>query len=222
MKIANPLEQLLYPSSIQDTRKPDLQHPYEKGMFISINNHKTDAAGLIQQYPRQYQSIIASICNRKISREQIRHTKKLPSRELVADLVAEKKLLVVAGIHDYKRHDGRGGSKTNYDYQHTHFYVYGIHHYLPSERAALEKVEKQICRNLQRYTNTTNKKYCLIHITPVGVGAYRFSDRVTPTTLYDYLLTISPEQGKKTLLSYIAKNRHNPDIQYPISYLHEV
>ena len=90
MKPANPLEQLLYPSSIQDTIKPEIEHPYEKGMFISINNHKTDAAGLIQQYPRQYQSIIASICNRKISREQIRHTKKLPSRELVADLVARQ------------------------------------------------------------------------------------------------------------------------------------
>ena len=99
MKPANPLEQLLYPSSIQDTIKPEIEHPYEKGMFISINNHKTDAAGLIQQYTRQYQSIIASICNRKISREQIRHTKKLPSWELVADLVARRKLLVVAGIH---------------------------------------------------------------------------------------------------------------------------
>jgi hypothetical protein len=222
MKNQNPLEQLLYPSTIEQTIKPELNHPYEKGIFISINNNKTDAATLIQQYPRQYQTLIHSICGRSISRENIRHSKKLPSRELIADLVAEKKLLVVSGIHDYKRKDGRGGSKRNYDYQHTHFYVYGAHHYLPAKGAELEAAEKKICRNLQRYTNTTNKRYCLIKVASVGNGIYRHSDSVTPTTLYDYLLTASPQASKRTLLSYIASNRHNPSIPYPISYLYEV
>ncbi len=222
MKIQNPLEQLLYPPTIDQTIKPELIFHYEKGMFISINNNKTDAGKLIQQYPRQYQTLIHAICGRSISRENIRHTQKLPSRELIADLVAEKKLLVVSGIHDYKRQDGRGGSKRNYDYQHTHFYVYGAHHYLPAKGAELEAAEKKICRNLQRYTNTTNKRYCLIKVAAVGNGIYRHSDGVTPTTLYDYLLTASPEASKRTLLSYIASNRHNPSIQYPISYLYEV
>jgi len=221
VKNQNPLEQLLYPSTIRQTIKPEAIHPYEKGMFISINNNKTDAATLIQQYPRQYQTLIHAICGRSVSREKIRHTKRLPSRELIADLVAEKKLLVVSGIHDYKKQERRGGSKRNYDYQHTHFYVYGAHHYLPEQGAELEAAENQICRNLQRYTNTTNKRYCLIKVTSVGNGIYRHSDNVTPTTLYEYLLTASPEASKRTLLSYIASNRHNSSIQYPISYLYE-
>ncbi len=222
MKNTNPLEQLLYPSAIEQTTKAELNHHYENGMFISINNNKTDVAALIQQYPRQYQTLIHSICGRSISRKNIRHTTRLPSRELIADLVAEKKLLLVSGIHDYRRQDGRGGSKRNYDYQHTHLYVYGAHHYLPANGAGLEAAEKKIRRNLQRYTNTTNKRYCLIEVAPVGRGIYRYSDSVTPTNLYDYLLTASPEASKRTLLSYIASNRHNSSIQYPISYLYEV
>jgi len=141
---------------------------------------------------------------------------------LITDLVKEKKLLVVSGIHDYKRQDARGGSKRNYDYQHTHFYVYGAHHYLPERGAELEEAEKKICRNLQRYTNTTNKRYCLIKVTSVGNGIYRHSDSITPTTLYDYLLTGTPNSDKRTLLSYIASNRHNPSTQYPLSFLYEV
>jgi len=222
MKTQNPLEQLLYPPSAAETQLPEINHHYEKGMFISINNHKSDTATLIQQYPHQYQTLIHSICGRSISRENIKHSRKLPARELIADLVAEKKLLVVCGIHDYKRQDGRGGSKRNYDYQHTHFYVYGAHHYLPERGAELEEAEKKICRNLQRYTNTTNKRYCLIKVTSVGNGIYRHSDSITPTTLYDYLLTGTPNSDKRTLLSYIASNRHNPSTQYPLSFLYEV
>jgi len=222
MKTQNPLEKLLYPPSAVETQLPEINHHYEKGMFISIHNHKSDAAPLIQQYPRQYQTLIHSICGRSISRENIRYSRKLPARDLIADLVAEKKLLVVSGIHDYKRQDGRGGSKRNYDYQHTHFYVYGAHHYLPERGAELEEAEKKICRNLQRYTNTTNKRYCLIKVTSVGNGIYRHSDSITPTTLYDYLLTGTPNSDKRTLLSYIASNRHNPSTQYPLSSLYEV
>lgn len=221
MKTQNPLEKLLYPPSAAETQLPEINHHYEKGMFVSINNHKSDAATLIQQYPRQYQTLIHSICGRSISRN-IRHSRKLPSRDLITDLVKEKKLLVVSGIHDYKRQDGRGGSKRNYDYQHTHFYVYGTHHYLPERGAELEEAEKKICRNLQRYTNTTNKRYCLIKVTSVGNGIYRHSDSITPTTLYDYLLTGTPNSDKRTLLSYIASNRHNPSTQYPLSFLYEV
>ena len=222
MKNLNPLEQLLYPPAIEQTINSELNHPYEKGMFISINNNKTDTAALIQQYPRQYETLIHSICGRSISRGNIRHSRRLPSRELIADLVAEKKLLVVAGIHDYKKQDRRGGSKRNYDYQHTHFYVYGAHHYLPKEGAELVAAEKKICRNFQRYTNTTNKRYRLVEVASVGNGIYRYSDSVTPTTLYEYLLAASPDASKRTLLSYIANNRHNPSVQYPISYLYEV
>ena len=227
MKAQNPLEQLLYPPSAAETQLPKINHYYENGMFISINNHKSDASTLIQQYQRQYQTLIHSICGKKIGRESIKHIKgKTPSQQVIADLVARKKLIVVAGIHDYRKkylcktYDK--GSTRNYDYQHSHFYVYGAHHYLPEQGAELEETEKKICRNLQRYTNTTNKRYCLIKVTSVGNGIYRHSDSVTPTTLYDYLLTGTPNSVKRTLLSYIASNRHNPSTQYPLSYLYEV
>lgn len=48
MKATNPLEQLLYPSTIEQTIKPETIHQYERDMFISINNNKTDSATLIQ------------------------------------------------------------------------------------------------------------------------------------------------------------------------------
>ena len=126
MRSSNPLELLLYPSTIEQTSKQEQEHPYQNGMFISINNHKTDAGKIIQQFPRQYQTLIHSVCNRKISREDIRVTKNLPPAYKISNLVASKKLIVVGGIHDYKQQDKYGnGSRTNFYHQHTHLYVYG-------------------------------------------------------------------------------------------------
>lgn len=223
MKTTNTLELLLYPSTIEKTSKQQQEHPYQNGMFISINNHKTDAGKIIQQYARQYQTLINSICNRKISREDIRITKKLPPAYKISNLVASKKLILIGGIHDYKQQDKYGyGSRSNFYHQHSHFYVYGVHHFLPSNKELLMDAEKQICRNLQRYTNTSNKRYSLVEVAAVGTGIHRFTDSVTPTNIYEYLLTANPAGEQKSLLHYISNNRHNPSIQYPIHYIYEV
>ena len=222
MRTSNPLELLLYPSTIEQTSKQEQEHPYQNGMFISINNHKTDAGKIIQQFPRQYQTLIHSVCNRKISREDIRVTKNLPPAYKISNLVASKKLIVVGGIHDYKQQDKYGnGSRTNFYHQHTHLYVYGVHHFLPINKELLEDAEKQICQNFQRYTGTSNKRYCLVKVAPVGTGIHRFTDMVTPNNIYEYLLTANPAGQQKSLLHYIANNRHNPSIQYPLHYLYE-
>lgn len=223
MKIEqNGLEKLLYPSSVQQTKKPVYTHLYERGMFISINNHKSTSAELWSQYKRQYQTILYGLTGKNISKNEIKvSTGKVPSKQTIMNTAASKKLLVVAGIHDYKPQDKRGkGSRRNFEYQHTHFYVYGAHHFLPDGKTDLEHKVNHLASLLQRHTKTTNKKFRLIKIQPVGTGKHIFSDNISPTTLYDYLLLPQTDITKDSVINYIARNRNNPSNNYPLTYLY--
>lgn len=222
IKEQNALEKYLYPSSAQQTKKPAITHLYERGMFVSINNHKTTSAELWCQYKRQYQTILYGLTGKNISREEIKvSTGKLPSKQTIMNTAASKKLLVVAGIHDYKPQDKRGkGSRRNFEYQHTHFYVYGAHHFLPDEKTDLDQKVNHLALLLQRHTKTTNKKHLLVKIQPVGTGKHLFSDVVSPTTLYDYLLLPQTDITRDSVINYIARNRNNPSNKYPLTYLY--
>tara|TARA_B100000073_G_C23736271_1_gene572263 strand:+ start:303 stop:977 length:675 start_codon:yes stop_codon:yes gene_type:complete len=222
MKTINALESLLYPSTAENTRT-QVNHPYSKGMFISINNHKCTSGDLFSLYAKQYQTLVYGLTRENISRECIKVSAgRLPRRDVVMDLVNKKYLLVVAGIHDYKPLDKRGrGSRRNYEYQHTHFYVYGSHHYLPSNESALRDKEDHLARLLQRNTNTTNQKHRLIKILPVGTGKYLYSDRVTPTSLYEYLQSPTTDPSRQNVINYIARNKNNPTVQYPLTYIYQ-
>jgi hypothetical protein len=222
MKVINALELLLYPSTVEET-KTQYSHPYEKGMFVSINNHKCDSGMLFTLYPKQYQTIVYGLTGTNISRESIKVSAgRLPSRKTIMDLISKKRMLLVAGIHDYKPLDKRGrGSRTNYEYQHTHFYVYGTHLYLPEEKHELQNKEDHLARLLQRNTNTTNQRHRLIKISPVGTGKYFYNDQVSATSLYDYLQSPSLYPSKKNVINYIANNKNNPTNQYPLTYIYQ-
>ena len=116
MKTLNPLEQLLYPPTLEQT-KAQHNHPYERGMFISINNHKTDSGKLFTLFSKQYQTLLYGLTGINISRDSIKVSAgKLPSCKTIMDLIYKKRLLLVAGIHDYKPLDKRGnGSRRNYE-----------------------------------------------------------------------------------------------------------
>lgn len=191
-------------------------------MFISINNHKQTGGDILLRLPYYYQTLVRAICGNKIGRTDITATRKRPSQEVIADLVAQKKLIVVAGIHDYHRKNYYDtGSSKNFDYQHSHLYVYGAHHYLPSDLEQLKSKEDLICANFRRHAKPPRYRSQPTHIDPVGRGIHRFTGEVLPTNLYQHLLTADAKSTKRNVLHYIANNRHNPTLQYPITYLYQ-
>jgi len=222
MKEQNALEVLLYPSLVEQTKETSQTHLFERGMFISINNHKTSSGELWRQYKVQYQTIVKCLKGYNPSKDEVKVlTGRLPSEKVIMDLVAKKELLVVAGIHDYKSQDNRGrGSRRNYEYQHTHFYVYGSHNFLPQSNPELDKKIEHLSKMLHRHTHTTNRKHRLIKIQPVGTGKYKFTDDVRPTNLYKYLSLPYDDITKDGIINYIARNKNNPSNKYPLTYLY--
>ena len=222
MKTLNPLEQLLYTPTLEQT-KTQYNHPYERGMFISINNHRTNSGKLFTLFSKQYQTLFYGLTGINISRNSIKVSAgRLPHRKIIMDLISKKRLLLVAGIHDYKPLDKRGrGSRRNYEYQHTHFYAYGTHFYLPEEERALRDKEDHLARLLQRNTNTTNQRHRIVKVSPVGTGKYLYTDQVTPSNLYEYLQSPREDPSRKNVINYISNNKNNPSNQYPLTYIYQ-
>ncbi len=219
----NALEALLYPvPTIKKTKtiQPHSQS-YENGMLISISNNKTYWEDLVRQYKRQYQTIIYVITGKKISRDDIRQTRNIPKRETISNLVYRKTPIVVAGVHDYHIGNEYGkGSYKNHEYQHTHFYVYNTHHYLPSNKNELNDVIRRLERTLLRYANSKNGSRDIVRISPVGVGKFCYTDNIQPTDLFDYLTIPEHSPNKECLINYIASNRHKPEITYPLNTIY--
>ena len=222
MKTLNPLEQLLYAPTLEQT-KTQYNHPYERGMFISINNHRTNSGKLFTLFSKQYQTLFYGLTGINISRNSIKVSAgRLPHRKIIMDLISKKRLLLVAGIHDYKPLDKRGrGSRRNYEYQHTHFYAYGTHFYLPEEEKSLRDKEDHLARLLQRNTNTTNQRHRIVKVSPVGTGKYLYTDQVTPSNLYEYLQSPREDPSRKNVINYISNNKNNPSNQYPLTYIYQ-
>lgn len=223
MKSSNPLELLLYSPTVEQTKTQSIEHEYERGMFISINNHKLISADLYQGFKENYRSVMYGLLGCNIRPDSVKVSYgRLPKRQVIMDLVAKKKVLAVAGIHDYKPTDQGGrGSRWNYEYQHSHFYIYGAHHYLPKDPAELLDKIDHLERLLQRGSNIKGASYKVNTIKPVGRGKYLFSDPVTPTTLYDYLQSPLSNPDKQNCINYIAYNANNPNNQYPLTYLYQ-
>ena len=210
------IEELLSPNKSLCTNQKLLSHPYERGMLISISNYRMNWEDITKQYKRIYQLIFFNLTNQKISRDHIRKVIIIPARESIQELVYRKTPIVVCGIHDYKKEDQCK------QYQHSHFYVYNVHHYLPKESLALKSRLDQLWSMLscKRYTNSKYKKKDIIRITPVGNGKYLHTENISPTSLYDYLISPSVEPDKDSLINYISSNRHKPKVQYPLTSLY--
>ena len=213
----NALEALLYPSTPPCKSINNLTYDYDKGMHVSINNHASYWEDLVRQYKKQYQSIILALTGKKISRDDIKQHRGIPIRNTIMSRIYYKIPIMVAGIHDYKEQDANGyGSRRNYEYQHTHLFLYNIQHYLPDtplkQADRINKIEK----HLLRYTNTKKRKKDTIRITPVGTGKYSYTDDIQPNNFYEYLHLPDTEPDKNTLINYISYNRHKPEVNYPL------
>ena len=224
----NALEEQLYRKSIQDIRKEcryyNQPYGYKKGMFLSINNYRQTHEELYGEFRNVYTSITRSICDRYIHRSSVCMTDRRPPNHLL-DIINAKKLLVVACIHDYSPSNSSGKGRTsNQEYKHTHFYVYGAHHYLKESDGLeyLKDQEDKLKRHLYRYTKLPKKAWNksskeTISIRAVGMGEHRFTERVSPTSLHQYLTNTSTPN----IINYMRSNRHRPEVQYPLYYLWE-
>ena len=223
----NALQQQLEQSSIQDLKEEcaafNTVYGYDRGMFISINNYKQDWMQLVRQFRDQYVSIVKSITGKSINRGQVVLQERKQPRNLL-DIINKKKLVVVACIHDYPIYDYLGKGKSSLqEYKHSHFYVYGAQHYLPSSLGLeyLKDQEEKLKKYLAcRYTNRKKKELWrdnIVSVKAVGLGKYSYSDKVTPTTLNQYLA----DKSSDTVINYMRNNRHKPEVQYPLYFLYE-
>ena len=213
----NGLESVLYEQNLYDTQPYELKHPYERGMLISISNYKLYYDDIVKNYKKQYQSLYLALTGNNISRYDITHIKDIPDRKKLLDLINLKIPIVVAGIHSYKTENQYGyRSRRNSGYNHQHLFVYNAHYYLPNDPTGIDYINSRITRNLQRYTNLKKYKNDIIRIGSVGSGKYFYKDQITPITLYDYLQAPKTNPTQDNLINYIANNRHEPEIQYPL------
>ena len=192
---------------------------FENGMLITINNKDCYYKHLSSQFREVYISILNAIgykLRRTDVKEMVGEWKGkrviLPSRQILFDLLNKKTPILLCGVHNYKRDDYRSKGKEN---THSHYYLYNIHHYLPSGARDLMKVKSKIKDSLGRYVKSKNYKRFqeIIDITQVR-------DNVSPLQLYDYLSSPNTNPEKANLINYIASNRHLPNIQYPLTTIY--
>ena len=81
-------------------------------------------------------------------------------------------------------------------------------------------MEDKIERHLQRYTKIPKRLQGIIRLTEVGIGEYKYTEKVSPTELYDYLKSPITNPHGNNLINYISKNRHSPSIQYPLTTIY--
>ena len=193
--------------------------PYESGMFITINNHQCYYKHLSSQFRELYISILSAL-GIKLKRSDVKemigkwlgNRVTLPPERKLLELLNYKVPILLCGVHNYKPDDYR--SKGN-EYLHSHYFLYNIHHYLPTKSIDMMKTHSKIKDRLGRYVKSRNykKEQGIIDIEPV-------MDKVTHTTLYDYLTTPNLAPEKKNLINYIANNRHLTSIQYPLTTIY--
>ena len=203
---------------------------YERGMFISISNNNSLYEDIQENFRRQYVSIVEAVKGKDydFSKWNVRRLKgdfkgeriELPSKEELIKLCALEIPIMLAGVHNYKIDDIRSRGR---EYCHSHFYLYNIHQHLPTNPVKLARIENQIENNLLRFTNIKNarkKIQGIVRIKEVGIGSYQFTDAVTPLKLYDYLKSPDTHTQEKNIINYIASNRHNPRLHYPLSTIY--
>ena len=203
--------------SVTDLQKFQLpEHPYEKGVFITIQNHKYLSTDIYLQLHKLYYDICCSLFDKNKVINGIRYEGKLPSPTKIYHLVNSKIPIMVCGIHNYNAWNnqlGRGSNK-NWGFQHSHFYLYGVHHYIDKDDTKKweNKIKKVLKKNFSNQPKYGRKR--VIDIRGVGLGKYSYRENITPSTLYDYLQTPYKYPIKECIINYIAKERNN----YPLTY----
>ena len=230
MTVSNPLADILYakealpPNPYQSNTNET--HKYARGMSISINNHKQGSSSIVESIRKNYQSLMYGLTGNNPSMDDIRlwRDRRAPSRKKVMDIVANKGVLMVAVIHNYDHTDKFSvrGSKYNVDNEHLHLYIYGAHHYLPTEGPELDSKIKQLNKVLSRHCRRkSNHLKKFIDIRPVGTGKNKYNDIVSPTTVYDYINLPKTDPMKDCWINYMANSRNLDQHTYPLLYIYQ-
>lgn len=197
---------------------------FDRGMFISINNHKQGNDDLYGSLKKQYQSLIYALTGSNTSRDQIRVTDKLPTQRTILQLMAKKRVLVAAALHNYDVYNQKTGRGSRYNfggYNHLHFYAYGLHHLMQAHSGGVDGAVEHIKHCLFRHNRFANAtKLNNIDIREVGVGKYQYNDVVTPTTLLDYLSLPRTNPAKDCIINYMA-GAANGEVANPILYVYQ-
>ena len=223
--MTNALEAQLYQSSTSiDVMKTASLSPYERGMFISFNNAKSDAYSLYSSVKRIYESIYLALKGEKISRDKIIvSTGKVPNRKRVMDMVYKKEPIMVAGIHQYNPFDqssGRG-SLNNYDEYHLHLYIYPVHYDLDKDDGEIRF--QRLKAYLHRYLKAKKKLPShAIDIRQVGIGEHLLNDVVTPTTIFDYLMMPYTNPEHVCVVNYIGETfTKKKEDRHPLYFIYQ-
>ena len=216
-----PIEESYY----KPRRSNCLQHPYERGMLISINNYKTHTEKLYQSLKKNYQTIEYGLTKKNYSRDdlKIRYKQSPNPKKLMDEVVVKKRILMVAGVHNYDKYNYKtqSGSKIHYGYQHLHLYLYGIHHLLPTDTKSLENKIKHLKILLMRHNQVYKKnKETSIDIRRVGTGENLYNDVVSPTSLHQYINLPKTNPEKKCCINYIADTRQYDNQNYPLVFIY--
>ena len=221
----NPIEQVWIEEQSKPVFTPYSTNKYENGMFITICNSRKLYNKVIGDFRDIYISILKALNpdEKSIPKRLVielqggwdygRERLQLPTEERLLQQVINKNIIMIAGVHNYRKDDIRSAGK---QYCHTHFYLYNIHKHLPSDPVALAKVENEIIKKLNRYSGVGKLLQNTVKIHEVGVGKYSLTDNVTPHKLYDYLRSPIDNPEKENVINYIANNRHLKKVQYPL------
>lgn len=203
-------------SKINELKYPyyELKHPYHKGMFISISSHKLFYDKLISNFKRQYQSVLKAI-GIKVGRDDIKQVRDLPSEVKINELIKKKVPILIGAIHDNPSKDVDDDIR----YQHSHLFIYNIHHYLPSNNCGLNELVKRIRAYQRRFVGSKYLKDDGVDVIPVGTYQH-LEDDITDDNFYNYLLHPINNPMKDCLINYIKRNRHNLDVNYRMNYLY--
>ena len=192
-------------------------------MFITLNNAKSSSYDLFKSLKRIYQSIYLALTDEKLSSERlIVSTGKVPNRKRVMDMVVKNQPIVAAGIHKFNKFNqstGRG-SLSNYDDYHLHLYIYGVHTYLQQKegRAKFEKLKAY----LHRYLNAKRKLPSnAVLIEQVGINSNVHKDKVSPTSIFDYLMMPYTNPEKDSCINYIAETKRDSDYRHPLYFIYQ-
>ena len=188
--------------------------PYIKGMFISISNHKKDSYDIEKNFRKQYQSVLKAV-GIKVGRDDIHKQYGLPSRATINGLIEKGIPIAIAGIHDYENEDKDDGIT----YQHTHLLIYNIHHFLPNNNKQLASCINRVRATQGRYVGKKFRRDG-VDVRPVGTYKHYTNEQFNDDSFYDYLHNPLNSPNRDCLINYISKNRHNPDVNYRLTYLY--
>ena len=193
-------------------RFPSRTHPYSKGMFITLSNSKLYYNHLLGTFKRQYQSVLRGL-GIKIGRNV--SGKVIGCQVKVRSSISYKKAFLLLLLL-YMTTQTLREMATIIS---THFMLYNVSQYLPSDVIDLRSAISKIKRANGRYVGNRHKVNG-VDVRPVGTYKHYLEHELEDTNYHDYLNIPLNSPRRDCLMNYMANNRHNPDVHYDLTYLY--